>query len=70
MLDANKADRFFDKKAAELWQQGRIGEHKIFDPFREDLVRLQKAGVPSSRSMMATRIGWNVENTMVDLLSS
>ena len=70
MLVANKADRFFDKKAAELWQQNRIGEHKIFDPFRDDLIRLQKAGIPTRRSFMATRIGWNVEKTMVSLLTS
>ena len=53
-----------------LWQQNRIGEHKVFDPFRDDLVRLQKAGIPSRRSFMATRIGWNVETTLIDLLST
>ena len=47
----------------------RLGEHVIFGPFREDLIRLQKAGIPTKRSMMATKIGWNVENTMLDLLS-
>jgi len=70
MLVANKADRFFDNDAAKLWPQGRIGEHKIFDPFRDDLIRLQKAGVPTKRSFMATRIGWNTEATMVELLTS
>jgi GTPase SAR1 family protein len=70
MLVANKADRFFDETAAMLWQQNRIGEHKVFDPFRDDLVRLQKAGVPTRRSFMATRIGWNVETTLIDLLSA
>jgi|TARA_R100000455_G_C6268377_1_gene123844 GTPase SAR1 family protein len=70
MLVANKADRFFDDTAAMLWQQDRIGEHKIFDPFRDDLIRLQRGGVPTRRSFMATRIGWNVENTMVDLLTA
>ena len=70
MLVGNKADRFFDENAAMLWQQGRIGEHKIFDPFRDDLIRLQKAGIRTKRSFMATRIGWNVEVTMLDLLSS
>jgi|TARA_R100001463_G_scaffold90909_1_gene145543 hypothetical protein len=69
MLVANKADRFFDDTAATLWQQGRIGEHKVFDAFRDDLIRLQKAGIPTKRSFMATRIGWNVENTMIDLLT-
>tara|TARA_R100001443_G_scaffold32817_1_gene46871 strand:- start:1304 stop:2020 length:717 start_codon:yes stop_codon:yes gene_type:complete len=70
MLVANKADRFFDETAAMLWQQSRIGEHKIFDAFRDDLIRLQKAGIPTRRSFMATRIGWNVEETMIDLLTT
>ena len=70
MLVGNKADRFFFFFSAMLWQQGRIGEHKIFDPFRDDLIRLQKAGIRTKRSFMATRIGWNVEVTMLDLLSS
>ena len=70
MLVANKADRFFDETAAMLWQQDRIGEHKVFDPFRDDLIRLQTGGIPTRRSFMATRIGWNVENTMVDLLTA
>lgn len=70
MLVANKADRFFDETASKLWHDGRIGEHKVFDPFRDDLIRLQKAGIPTKRSFMATRIGWNVEKTMLDLLTS
>jgi len=70
MLVANKADQWWDEQANVLWQQQRLGEHKIFDPFREDLIRLQKAGVPTRRGMMATKIGWNVEPTMVDLLST
>lgn len=70
MLVANKADRYFDNDAARLWPQGRIGEHKIFDPFRDDLIRLQKAGIPTKRSFMATRVGWNVEPTMIELLTS
>jgi DNA modification methylase len=70
MLVANKADRFFDETAMMLWQQERIGEHKIFDAFRDDLIRLQKAGVPTRRSFMATRIGWNVEPTLISLLTA
>jgi hypothetical protein len=70
MLVANKADRFFDETASKLWHDGRIGEHKVFDPFRDDLIRLQKAGIPTKRSFMATRIGWNVEKTMLDVLTS
>tara|TARA_R110000782_G_scaffold118988_3_gene209590 strand:+ start:450 stop:1166 length:717 start_codon:yes stop_codon:yes gene_type:complete len=70
MLVANKADRFFDETAMMLWQQERIGEHKIFDAFRDDLIRLQKAGIPTRKSFMATRIGWNVEPTLVSLLTT
>jgi len=70
LLVANKADTWWDEQANTLWQQQRLGEHKIFDPFREDLIRLQKAGIPTRRGMMATRIGWNVEGTMIDLLST
>ena len=69
MLVANKADEWWDDQANVLWQQQRLGEHKIFDPFRDDLIRLQKAGIPTKRGMMATKIGWNVENTMIDLLT-
>jgi hypothetical protein len=69
MLVANKADKWWDEDAGVLWQQDRIGEHKVFNPFRPDLIRLQKAGIPTRRGFMATRIGWQVENTMVDLLS-
>ena len=68
LLVANKADRYFDNKAAQLWQQGRIGEHKIFDPFRDDLIRLQKAGIPTKRNFMATRIGWNVEPALMSMI--
>ena len=70
MLIANKADRFFDDTASKLWHDGRIGEHKLFDPFRDDLIRLQKAGIPTKRSFMATRIGWNVEQCMLELLTT
>lgn len=68
LLVANKADRFFDNKAAQLWQEGRIAEHKVFDPFRDDLIRLQKAGIPTQRNFMATRIGWNVEQSLMDMI--
>ena len=69
MLVANKADQWWDDQANILWQQQRLGEHSMYDPFREDLVRLQKAGIPTKRGMMATRIGWNVENSMLELLT-
>ena len=69
LLVANKADQWWDDQANTLWQQQRLGEHSIFDPFREDLIRLQKAGIPTRRSMMATKIGWNVEQTMIDMLT-
>ena len=70
ILVANKADQWWDDQANTLWQQQRLGEHVIFNPFREDLIRLQKAGIPTKRGMMATQIGWNVENTMLELLTT
>ena len=69
LLVANKADQWWNDQANVLWQQKRLGEHKIFDAFREDLIRLQKAGIPTRRSMMATKIGWNVEPTMIEMLT-
>tara|TARA_R100000234_G_scaffold120097_1_gene105388 strand:+ start:9660 stop:10376 length:717 start_codon:yes stop_codon:yes gene_type:complete len=69
VLVANKADKWWDDNATVLWGQDRIGEHKVFDAFRPDLIRLQKHGIPTRRAFMATRIGWQVENTMIDLLS-
>lgn len=69
MLVGNKADMWWDEDANVLWPQGRIGEHWMFDAFRPDLIRLQKAGIPTKRAFMATRIGWQVEPTLIDLLT-
>ena len=68
-LVLNKMDLWWDEQANVLWQQKRLGEHSIFDAFREDLIRLQKAGIPTRRSMMATKIGWNVEPSMIEMLT-
>tara|TARA_R100001082_G_scaffold52891_2_gene28859 strand:+ start:1081 stop:1788 length:708 start_codon:yes stop_codon:yes gene_type:complete len=70
MLVANKADQWWDDKASVLWQQNRINEHTMFDRFRPDLIRLQKAGIKTKRSFMATKIGWQVEPTLIDLLTT
>jgi len=32
------------------------------------LIRLQKAAIPTKRNFMATRIGWNVETALLDML--
>ena len=66
---ANKADVWWDEQANILWQQQRLREHRIFDSLRPAMVELQKAGVPCRVSMMATRIGWNVETTLIEMLS-
>ena len=66
---ANKADKWWDDQANVLWQQQRLREHRIFDALRPSMIRLQKAGIPSRVSMMATRIGCNVETTLIDMLS-
>jgi len=69
-LVANKADRWWDEQASILWQQQRLREHAIFDPFRPAMIKLQKHGVVCRVSMMATRIGWNVENSLIKMLGS
>jgi hypothetical protein len=69
-LVANKADKWWDEQASILWQQQRLREHRIFDPFRPAMIKLQKHGVVCQVSMMATRIGWNVENSLMNMLGS
>jgi len=69
MVVANKADNWWDDQANILWQQQRLREHRIFDALRPSMVELQKAGVPCRVNMMATRIGWNVESTLIEMLS-
>ena len=66
---ANKADTWWDQQANILWQSQRLREHPIFNPYRPAMVKLQKAGIPCRVSMMATKIGWNVEQTLVDMLT-
>tara|TARA_R110002020_G_scaffold13139_3_gene47414 strand:+ start:4020 stop:4736 length:717 start_codon:yes stop_codon:yes gene_type:complete len=66
---ANKADIWWDEQATKLWQQQRLREHKIFDPHREAMRKLQKAGIPCRVGMMAGKIGWNVEKTLIEMLS-
>lgn len=66
---ANKADLWWDNQANILWQSQRLREHPIFNPYRPAMVKLQKAGIPCRVSMMATKIGWNVEQTLVDMLT-
>ena len=66
---ANKADKWWDGNANILWQAKRLREHNIFDPYRPSMVKLQKAGIPCRVSMMATKIGWNVEQSLLEMLS-
>tara|TARA_X000001388_G_scaffold31339_1_gene22213 strand:+ start:6635 stop:7360 length:726 start_codon:yes stop_codon:yes gene_type:complete len=65
---ANKADIWWDDKANLLWQSQRLREHHIFNAHRPAMVRLQKAGIPCRVNMMATKIGWNVEKTLMEML--
>ena len=66
---ANKADKWWDPNANVLWQSKRLREHSIFDPYRASMVKLQKAGIPCRVNMMATKIGWNVEQSLLEMLS-
>ena len=64
---ANKADTWWDPNANILWQSKRLREHNIFDPYRPAMVKLQKAGIPCRVNMMATKIGWNVEQSLLEM---
>jgi len=66
---ANKADKWWDQNANVLWQSKRLREHSIFNPYRASMVKLQKAGIPCRVNMMATKIGWNVEQSLLEMLS-
>jgi hypothetical protein len=66
---ANKADLWWDSNANILWQSKRLREHSIFNPYRPAMVKLQKAGIPCRVNMMATKIGWNVEQSLLEMLS-
>lgn len=65
---ANKADVWWDEKANILWQSQRLREHHIFDAHRPAMIKLQKAGIPCRVTMMATKIGWNVERSLIEML--
>ncbi len=70
-LIANKADLWVDGEWKDIYTTSRIGEHPIFDPFRNDLVRLQRhLMVPTLKRSCSALKNWNVERVVWDLLQA
>ena len=70
-LIANKADLWVDDHWRSLYTSQRIGEHPIYDPFRADLVRLQRhLMIPTLKRSCSALRNWNVERVVWDLLQA
>jgi len=67
---ANKADVWVDEDWEKHWGTRRMNEHPIFEPFKADLSRLQRAQIPTIKRSMSALRNWEVESTIWDLLES
>tara|TARA_B100001564_G_C20662897_1_gene682412 strand:- start:2530 stop:3300 length:771 start_codon:yes stop_codon:yes gene_type:complete len=68
---ANKADLWVDDQWRTQFESSRIGEHPIFEPFREDLMRLQRyLMIPTLKRACSALRNWNVERVIWDLLQA
>ena len=68
-LIANKADLWATEESLAASNR-RIGNHEIFDPFRADLLRLQRAGIPNVKRSISALRGWDIEEMVWDLIYS
>jgi hypothetical protein len=71
-LIGNKADLWLynDPTWKERWKDDQVDEHPIFDPFRADLARLQRAGIPNIKRCISALRGWDVEETIYDCIQA
>jgi len=60
----NKADKWMDETAYELWEKGFIVRHEIFDVFRKTLYEFQEANIPVRVDACSATIGWNVDDAI------
>ena len=66
ILLVNKADLWLDDEMAfDMWQQGTIVKHPVFDAFREGLYSLQELGIPTRVDACSATVGWNVEEAIM-----
>jgi len=68
-LIANKADLWAGEESVATSNR-RIGSHEIFDVFRNDLLRLQRAGIPTLKRSISALQGWDIEEMVWDLIHS
>ena len=70
-LVANKADLWVDEAWRPYYGTARIGDHDIFQPFKEDLMRLQRyLMIPTLKRSCSALKNWNVERMIWDLLQA
>mgnify|MGYP005991309261 FL=1 len=68
---ANKADIWLDDSWTTGAQKKQIGQHPIFVPFTQDLVRLQRnLMIPTLKRSISALRNWNVERVIWDLLQA
>jgi len=71
-LVANKADMWLlnsdDPIWMERWKTDQLEEHPIYDPFRQGLDRLRRAGIPNIKRSISALRGYDVEETIYDCL--
>jgi hypothetical protein len=70
-LVANKADLWLEDGWKTKFDSPRIGEHPIFEPFRKDLIRIQRhLMVPTVKRACSALYNWNVEVVIWNLLQA
>jgi hypothetical protein len=52
----------------ERWKTDQLDQHPIYDPFRQGLDRLRRAGIPNIKRSISALRGYDVEETIYDCL--
>ena len=71
-LVANKADMWLinsdNHDWMERWKNDPLDQHPIYDPFRQGLDRLRRAGIPNIKRSISALQSYDVEETIYDCL--
>ncbi len=69
-LVANKADLWLDDMWEKHWKTARMNEHPIFQPFVQDLARLQAHQIPTLKRPISALRNWSCEETIWDIMQA
>ena len=70
-LVANKADVWLERKWKKKLNTPEISEHPVFDPYRNDLIKLQRhLMVPTIKRCMSALHNWNTERVIYEILQT